>query len=290
MASDYVVSVRVEHMRPSFFIIGANKCGTSSLYRYLVAHPFVLPCAQKEPNFFGEHEPEYIARHIDDYFALFPTLADTGPVTLAWEASDEAGRDRHTVLTIERRPDRAYITGEATASTFHDVSPTLLHAHLPDTKLIVVVRDPVERAFSHHRMYRRFYDGGYDREGPVGDFDTDITAELHAQQRGEPTRYLAPGMYIDLLEAWEARYGRDRVHVLTTEDLSDPAAAAATLRRLESYLGLPAARHDTALLGRRFNAARPASMSPSLRAALAELYRPHNDRLRHHLGRELNWQ
>ena len=277
-------------MRPTFFIIGANKCGTSSLYRYLVAHPFVLPCAQKEPNFFGEHDPKYIARHIDDYFGLFPTVADTGPVTLAWEASDQAGGDRHTVLTIERRPERSYITGEATASTFHDVSPALLHEYLPDTKLIVVVRDPVERAFSHHRMYRRFYEGGYDREGPVGDFDTDIAAELQANQRGEPTRYLAPGIYIDLLEAWEAIYGRDRVHVLTTEDLSDPAAAAASLRRLESYLDLPQARHDTALLGRHFNWARPARMSPSLRAALAELYRPHNDRLQHHLGRELNWQ
>jgi hypothetical protein len=69
------------HLRPSFFIIGANKCGTSSLYRYLVDHPSVLPCAEKEPNFFGLHDPEYIARHIDDYFALFPTRDDTGPVT-----------------------------------------------------------------------------------------------------------------------------------------------------------------------------------------------------------------
>ena len=57
-------------MRPTFFIIGANKCGTSSLYRYLVGHPWVLPCAEKEPNFFGRHDPEYIAQHIDEYFAL----------------------------------------------------------------------------------------------------------------------------------------------------------------------------------------------------------------------------
>jgi hypothetical protein len=276
-------------MRPSFFIIGANKCGTSSLYRYLVAHPFVLPCTEKEPNFFGDHDPDYIARHIDEYFTLFPTVDNTGPVTLAWEASDQAGGDRHTVLTIERHPDRSYITGEATASTFHDVLPALLHAYLPDTKLIVVVRDPVERAFSHHRMYRRFFDSGYDREGPVGDFDSDIAAELETHRRGAPTRYLAPGFYIDLLEAWEAAYGVEHVLVLTTEDLADPPTAGTSMRRLESYLGLPPAE-ESAILTRRFNWTRPARMSPSLRIELAELYRPFNARLERHLGRELGWQ
>ena len=276
-------------MRPTFFIIGANKCGTSSLYRYLVGHPCVLPCAEKEPNFFGRHDPTYIAHHIDEYFALFPTVIDTGPVTLAWEASEEAGRGKHTTLNVERRAGRSYITGEATASTFHDVSPALLHRYLPDTRLIVVVRDPVERAYSHHRMYQRFYAAGYDEEGPVSDFDTDITAELDAHRRGAPTRYLAPGFYVDLLEAWEDVYGRDRILVLTIDDLADARAADESMHRLEVFLGLPGG-HDTLVLGRRFNRAGPASMSPSVRRALTELYRPHNERLERHLGRELYWQ
>ena len=91
------------------------------------------------------------------------------------------------------------------------MSPALLHRYLPDTKLIVVVRDPVERAYSHHRMYQRFYAAGYDAEGRVGDFDSDIAAELDAHRRGAPTRYLRPGFYIDLLEAWEEVYGTDRM-------------------------------------------------------------------------------
>jgi hypothetical protein len=276
-------------MRPTFFIIGANKCGTSSLYRYLLAHPAVLPCAEKEPNFFGRHTPDYIAEHIDEYFALFPTVQDSGPVTLAWEASDEAGRGMHTTLTIDRSEGRRYITGEATASTFHDVSPVLLHRHLPNTKLIVVVRDPVDRAYSHHRMYQRFYGAGYDDEGPVGDFDSDITAELDAHRRGAPTRYLDPGFYIDLLEAWEAVYGSDRILVLTTDDLADAEVADATMDRIEEFLGLPAG-HDTEILGRRFNHAGEAAMNPALRRTLADLYRPYNERLERHVGRELGWQ
>jgi hypothetical protein len=275
-------------MWPSFFIIGANKCGTSSLYRYLVAHPNVLPCAEKEPNFFGEHDREYIAAHIDDYFALFPTQHDTGPVRLAWEASDEAGGNRRTTVVVDRRPDRRYITGEATASTFHDVSPRLLHEYLPDTKLIVLVRNPVDRAYSHHRMYRRFYESGYDREGPVGEFETDIAAELQAHGRGQQTRYLSPGFYVDLLLAWEAVYGKARVMVLTAEDLADPRAADESMRRLEDYLSLPGG-HDTDILRRHFNRAPPAAMTASLRTELGELYRPSNEHLEAHLGRELGW-
>jgi Sulfotransferase family len=276
-------------MRPTFFIIGANKCGTSSLYRYLVSHPSVLPCAEKEPNFFGEHDPQYIAAHIDDYFALFPTVEDTGPVTLAWEASEEAGSGRHTTLTIERRPGRSYITGEATASTFHDVSPTLLHRYLPDTKLILVVRDPVERAYSHHRMYQRFYAAGYDREGPVADFETDIAVELEAHRRGGATRYLAPGFYVDLLEDWEAAYGREQILVLTTDDLADASRAHAAMARVETFLGVPG-EHDSAMVGRRFNRAKPAIMSAETRRRLTELYHPYNERLERHLGRKLRWQ
>jgi hypothetical protein len=249
----------------------------------------VLPCAEKEPNFFGEHSPDYVARHIEDYFALFPTRDHTGPVTLAWEASDEAGGGQHTTVTVDRHPERSYITGEATASTFHDVPPALLHEHLPDTKLIVLVRNPIDRALSHHRMYQRFYESGYEREGPVGDFETDIAAELDAHGRGEPTRYLAPGFYIDLLQAWETVYGQRQLMVLTSDDLAHPRSADQTMRRLEAYLGLPG-DHDTGILRRRFNRARPAAMSPSLRAVLAELYHPYNVRLQAHLGRELDWR
>ena len=57
----------MQYLRPSFFIIGERKCGTSSLYRYLIAHPNVLPCQLKEPNFFGKGA-EYVNENIEDYW------------------------------------------------------------------------------------------------------------------------------------------------------------------------------------------------------------------------------
>lgn len=275
-------------MRPSFFIIGANKCGTSSLYRYLLTNPQVLPCATKEPNFFGRHPADYIANHINDYFSLFPTRDFRGPLTFMWEASDEAGTSKPTTIVVERRPDTHYITGEASANTFHDVAPSMLHRHLPDARLIVLLRNPVDRAYSHHRMYQRFRDTGHDLGMAIGDFATDIRAEIAAHELGQGTEYLGPGIYVELLRVWIATYGVHRVKVLLTDDLGRPRTAQQIMLELEDYLGLPA--HDyTDIVTRRFNHAKPANVDPATRSALADFYRPHNARLQDYLGREINW-
>ncbi len=276
------------HIRPSFFVIGANKCGTSSLYRYLLQHPAVLPCAEKEPNFFGEHSAEHIARHIDDYLALFPTVEDRGPLAFDWHATEVAGDADLVTVVIDREPDLQHVTGEATASTLHDVAPELLHEHLPDLDLVVLVRDPVERAYSHHRMYRRFQRGGWDPGFPIGRFEDDIRVELAAYERGERTEYVGPGVYDELLDRWAAVFGEERLLVLVAEDLRDPARAQGVMRDLERHLGLTP--HDYGdILMRRFNRATPAEIPAPERALLASFYRPHNDRLRARLGRELAW-
>ncbi|MGH9279516.1 MAG: sulfotransferase, partial [Acidimicrobiales bacterium] len=211
-----------------------------------------------------------------------------GAEALEWEASDQAGRPGRTTVVVERSTGHRHITGEATASTFHEVPPALLHAHLPDTKLIVLVRNPVDRAFSHHRMYRRFTAGGYDLGVPVGEFEPDVHREMRAHLDGQATLYIGPGAYVDLLDGWAAVYGRGRVRVFVTEELGRPRGARRIMAELEEYLGLPA--HDYGgILERRFNRAPSASMQPALRAELAEFYRPYNNRLQAWLGRDLDW-
>lgn len=278
----------MKHLRPSFFIIGANKCGTSSLYRYLLAHPKVLPCAAKEPNFFGQHSPEYIASHIGEYYALFPTREWKGDLAFEWEASDRAGTSLPTTVKVERQAGVDHITGEASANTFQDVSPSLLHRHLPRVKLILLMRNPVDRAYSHHRMYRRFQDAGSDLGFEVRDFETDIRAEMKALAGGKKTDYLSPGIYLDKLQAWVSVYGWRQVRVVITEKLARPAHAKMIMRELEDYLDLPHHEYGD-FLARRFNHAPPPEIAPPLRALLAEFYRPHNRRLEEYLGYELDW-
>ncbi|HEX8652638.1 MAG TPA: sulfotransferase [Pyrinomonadaceae bacterium] len=278
----------MKHLRPSFFIIGVNKCGTSSLYRYLIAHPAVLPCAEKEPNFFGQHSPEYVASHISDYYGLFPTREYQGNLSFEWEASDQAGTSFPVKVSVERKPGVDYITGEASANTFHEVSPSLLHQYLPGVKLILLVRNPVDRAYSHHRMYRRFQAAGSDLGFEVRDFETDIQAEMKAHAIGKKTHYISPGIYIDKLQEWVSVYGRGQVKVVVTEELARPGRAQMIMREMEDYLELPHHEYGD-LLARRFNHAQPPQLAPPLRALLAEFYRPDNHRLQEYLGYELHW-
>jgi hypothetical protein len=278
----------MDHLRPSFFILGANKCGTSSLYRYLIAHPNVLPCVEKEPNFFGQYNPEYIASHIKDYYAMFPTREYQGDLSLQWEASDQAGTTSPTRIQVKRDPAKPYITGEASANTFHDVSPSLLHQYLPDIRLILLLRNPIDRAYSYHRMCQRFQASGHQLAFAVQGFETDISAELQAYARGEPTHCLSPGIYVDQLQRWVLQYGWSQLRVFITEELAQMDRAKAIMRELEDYLGVPAHEYGD-ILSRRFNHAPPSEMSPRLRTRLAEFYRPHNRQLQEYLGRELPW-
>ncbi|MCA1682815.1 MAG: hypothetical protein LC685_02285 [Actinobacteria bacterium] len=150
-----------------------------------------------------------------------------------------------------------------------------------------MVREPVRRAYSHHRMYRRFVAGGWKPDFEIRDFATDVRDELARYERGERTEYVGPGAYAEGLERWTAVYGSDRIKLVVMEDLADPRLAPRVMRELEAYLELP--HHDYGdILARRFNhAATPSEVPETERRLLAEFYRPYNDRLRGLLGRDL---
>ena len=180
----------MQFLRPSFFIIGERKCGTSSLYRYLVAHPNVLPCELKEPNFFGKGAA-YVHENIAEYWQLFPEKETTETIQFEWPELNKAGVLYHETVKVARNVDTKYITGEASVNTFYDVNPQLVQKYLPTTKLIVLFRNPVERAFSHHRMFQRFQEEGRDLGFKVNDFETDILSELAVIKKGGQGHYLS---------------------------------------------------------------------------------------------------
>lgn len=277
-----------EPLTPRFYIVGERKCGTSSLYRYIVAHPHVLPGKLKEPNFFGRCDPSEIPERIDEYLALFPSAEGPSETELTWPELDREGTLYEEKLRFARVPGREYITGEASANTFQDVAPEVLRRHLPDARLILLVRDPVERAYSHHRMLARFQEEGRDLGFEVGDFDRDIREELDAVARGEPAPCLEPGLYAPRLRAWLDVWGWGQIRVYRTEDLDDPSACSDVLEDVQRYLSLPAHAYGE-IAGQKFNKAPDAPMPEETRARLAEYYRPFNRDLEHLLGRPLGW-
>jgi hypothetical protein len=187
---------------PNFLVIGAYKSGTSSLQHYLRSHPEVFVPEYKEPRFFA-----------------FDTGADgAGP------SADEIDRNpmyRGAIVDIEAY--RQLFAEATTESAVGEVSPEYLKnpaaapriaARVPKAKLIAVLRNPVQRAFSDYLMYRR--DG---RET-----ETDFLAALQAQPQrlaaGEATgQYLVTGHYADQLEVYYQTFDRSQILVVRHEDL-----------------------------------------------------------------------
>src|SRR6478609_8226330 len=111
---------------PDFLLIGGQRCGSTSLYTTLCGHPQVLAGAHKEPHFFDNNH----LRGEGFYRRLFPLRAHL--------------RARHA------------ITGEATTHYLsHPAVPERVAAMLPDVRLIAILRDPVERAYSHYQRAPR---------------------------------------------------------------------------------------------------------------------------------------
>ncbi|WP_428965107.1 sulfotransferase family protein [Micromonospora fluostatini] len=246
---------------PDFLIIGGQRCGTTSLHAYLAAHPDVRPATGKELQFFSVHH----GRGERWYRAHFPP-----PV---------AGR-----LTFEASP--YYL--------FHPSVPARVAALLPQARFVALLRDPVERAYSHY-LHSRSY-----AQEPLGFAEAlaaepqrlaealrdgpDTTAAHHALRTYS---YAARGRYAEQLDRWYAHLPADRLHVVRSEDLyADPAGEYATILR---FLGLTPftpgafARHT-----RRADRG-PTELTDEVRARLRVEFAPHNARLADLLGWPRTW-
>lgn len=180
---------------PDFLIIGSPKSGTTSLAAWLGAHPDVFVPPQKELHFFSR----------DDRWALGPD----------WYASEFAPAGRR--LAGEATPN--YLDDEAVAPRLADT--------VPDARLIAIVREPVERAWSHHC---------YDR-----DLGIDSTPfEQIAAGAGGPDehRYVRQGRYVRHLRRFADLVPREHTLVLLFDDLRDEPEA--TWRQVCSFLGISA--------------------------------------------------
>ncbi|MEM6320392.1 MAG: sulfotransferase [Bacteroidota bacterium] len=275
----------MSYLRPSFFIIGERKCGTSSLYRYLIAHPNVLPCQLKEPNFFGKGKP-YVQQNIDEYWAMFPQKNTAESIKFDWPELNERGILYHEKVEINRLTDVSYITGEASVNTFFEVNPTLVHQYLPDVQLILLFRNPVERAFSHHRMNQRFQEEGRSLGFRVHTFEEDIERELALFYAGEPTIYLSPGVYLNQLKKWRAVYPSSKFRIYFTETLKESKGAITILKDLQQFLGLPHFDYQKEV-EEQYNVAPRTEMSTKIRQKLRGFYRKYNLALAAYLNIEL---
>jgi len=247
---------------PDFLVLGAQKAGTTALYAYLRRHPGITGPSWKEVSFFDRHW----ARGESWYRGNFPNVART--------------RGKHV--------------GEASPSyVFHPLAPRRVQEVVPEARLIVLVRNPVDRALSQ-----------YNHEVALGREPLPFEEALDAEEerlRGEQERmasdpryfsrewwshtYKARGRYAEQLERWLAVFPREQLLVLPSDDLgSDPARAHA---QVLEFLGASPQRLDSypRVYEREYE-----PMKPETREGLAAAFEEPNRRLYELLGRDLGWR
>ena len=255
---------------PDFVIIGAQRAGTTSLYNYLIRHPDIAGARlAKEVHFFDlQYE-----RGEDWYRRFFPTGSSRG---------------RHI-----RRTGRQLVVGEASPYyLFHPLAPGRAAGLLAQARLIAMLRDPVERAFSHWRHEVRL---GYETLGFAEAIarEPERTAGETTRLRDEPGyrsfshqhhTYVARGEYADQLRAWLERFPRESLLVVESEEFFERPKEV--LRGAHAFLGVSPMDLDAY---ERFNATEGGAMDPADRDRLVGHFQPHNERLFELIGRRFDW-
>jgi len=259
---------------PHFVIIGAMKAGTTSLYAYLYKHPLVHRARRKEVHYFDNNTE----RGMGWYRAHFPTR---------WEMA-------RADLAAWRRGQPRTITGEASPYyLFHPHAASRCAAALPGARIIAMVRDPVERAYSHYQHNRRQGIEALSFEDALAAEPERTESDL-ARMRQDPEfnsvkvqhfTYAGRGRYWWQLERWLEEYPRDRVLVIRSEPFfSDPATQYA---RTLAFLGLPPAEGIPFAVHN--DGGEYAAMSPATRERLGSEFAEANRRLGLLLGEEAWW-
>ena len=256
------------------------------MYRYLLDHPDILPCKVKEPQFFSK-SAWYRFRHFSDYRALFPKIGSKEDLLLKWYIVNESGRIAEKDVSYRRsEPDRE-ITGEASANTYCDVPPQRLKRVFPDCKAILMLRDPVQRAWSHYRMFERFQAEGRRLPFRLKGFEADSANEVNRYQRGKRTYFVGQGVYADRIASWLRVFGDD-LRIVIAEQLRDTSLQAGIMHDLTRALEV--ADHDfSTTLQQEFNVAGEARIDPAAEHLLRDFYEEHNERLRDATHLKLPW-
>jgi hypothetical protein len=248
---------------PDFIIIGAQKCGTTFLYDELAKHACIAPAITKEIHFFDFK----FNRGVDWYRACF---------------AQPRGQAR----------GQARITGEASPYyIFHPLVARRIANVAPQAKLIALLRNPVNRAYSHYQHEVRL---GFERLP----FDQALDRE-QARLRGEAERmqadpsyqsfthahygYLTRGIYIDQLKRWRDLFPDRQLLILRSEDLYGNTPE--TMGRVLDFLGLP----DWGTREYRKKASAYPKMDAAIRSRLMRFFEPHNRRLADELGTNFTW-
>jgi hypothetical protein len=262
---------------PDFLILGVQKGGTTSLYNYLIEHPNIIRARRKEAHFFDQH----FEKGISWYRGNFPTFMSK--------------------YYIEKIRKQVFITGEGSPEyLFYPHIAKKVGNLLPKAKLIVLLRNPVDRAYSQYRHNIRWGHETLSFEDALA-LEEERTKEGKERAAKEENyhnfsyqraAYIARGIYVDQVHRWLSIFPREQLLVLRSEDFfKEPGEM---YKKTLSFLNVPVFEPKSLQAGyKQYNKSKdsdaPRKMDSAIRKRLIAYFEPYNTRLYELLGMDLGW-
>jgi len=273
-------SASAQYGFPNFMIVGAQKAGTTALYEYLSKHPDIQPTKVKELHYFSCES--LFKNGVEFYRSLFP------------------------IGTSSK------LTFDASPSYLHNTrAPGRILAHNPNIKIIVLLRDPVERAYSAWNMYKKRYlsnrnwffedwvsycgDSGLSivrrQENRLFDFLHYAADEIELQNNQRSTILEAPiiphGHYHDQIQRYFSLFNRGQILIL--ENVEMLKSTVSCLRKIEAFLGISACDWHDIDLAPVFEGEYSEPVDEKASCFLREYYASSNEQLFALLGKRYQW-
>lgn len=180
---------------PDFLIVGAAKSGTTSLYSYLIQHPQIFMSSNKEPCFFSFAEAD---EKDNDIFNRINTM-----------------RDFHKYLDLFKDANDSQVLGEASTVYLYSYGETIknikkYHPNWDELKIIIIIRDPVERAFSHYLN---------DSASGLNLSFEEVIEKWKIKQLSKYHNYIDYGFYYDQIKAYKDNFRQFKIYLF--DDLKE---------------------------------------------------------------------
>ena len=250
---------------PSFIIVGAVRCGTTSLYYNICEHSSVLPASYDEIGYFDSN----YELGINWYKSMFPTKFQKEKIELK------------TGICI---------TGEDTPFYFWDKKAIKrIKQDIPEVKIIILMRNPIDRAYSNYHLGVRLgaesltFEESIKKEMELliknNELEND-SIEKFLRSRS----YIAKGLYYQQIKNWFNEFSKEQILVLTTENLA--IKPHQTLKQIFNFLGLPNEQIQNIQNRKVGNYQK---MDNGTREILKKIFQPHNEKLFKILGSKFEW-
>jgi len=259
------------HVIPDFYIIGGQKCGTTSLFEYLSLHPSVLRGAAKDIRFFDK----YFSKGTNWYRMYFPLQIKKS--------------------NLEFFLKRKFLTGDATERYLeYPFAPERIKTVTPYAKFLVLLRNPVDRAFSHYQMnaVRQMEPLSFEK---AIEMENERISDGMKKMKMDETyyndiyfryAYLDRGIYITKLQHWFNFFPKNQFLIIESEKFWSNTSEV--YNEVLKFLNLSYFKLNEYKPFRKTEY-KDREIAPDIRKKLIEFFKPYNMQLYKFLGRKFDW-